>query len=65
MGIVISLEEVKVLLRAQKAKQDCARILAKLQGHEDFGIICNMLEEYGPATLLNTLRAEYGVDLAL
>ncbi len=65
MSVVVNLEEVKALLRAQKAKQDCARILAKFQGHEDFGIIRNLLEEYGPATLLNTLRAEYGVDLAL
>ena len=65
MGIVIAHEEAKKQAKLEKEEQDCARILAKLQGHEDFGIICNMLEEYGPATLLNILRVQYKLDLVL
>lgn len=55
--------------RGQKKEQGDAQLRAlidlRFSTHQDYGIILNMLEEYGPVTMTAVLRSEYGVDLAL
>lgn len=58
MGEVVSLETIR-----SRAPYLTERIRKRFEHHPDWGLIQNMMDEYGPRALAVVLEREYGVEL--